>query len=118
MRKAKNKKLKREMRHKKVRSKISGTAQKPRLSVFRSNQHIYAQLIDDEGQKTLVAVSDLGIKSKKSSGKVMAKEIGKKLAQNAKEKGLKKIVFDRGGYKFHGRIMELARGAREGGLEF
>ncbi|OGD30927.1 50S ribosomal protein L18 [Candidatus Azambacteria bacterium RIFCSPHIGHO2_01_FULL_44_55] len=113
-----SKQLKRTKRHRRVRAKISGTAQRPRLSVFRSNQHIYAQLIDDEGRKTLVAVSDLGIKSKKSGGKIVALEVGKKLAQTAKEKGFKEVIFDRGGYRFHGRVMELARGAREGGLVF
>lgn len=109
---------KKQARHQRVRAKIKGTAGRPRLSVFRSNQHIYAQLIDDEGRKTLVAVSDLGIKSKKSGGKAVALEVGKKLAQAAKEKGLKEVVFDRGGYRFHGRVMELARGAREDGLKF
>lgn len=109
---------KRQARHQRVRAKIKGTATRPRLSVFRSNQHIYAQLIDDEDQKTLVAVSDFGLKSKKTGSKIGALEVGKKLARIAKEKGVKKVVFDRGGYKFHGRVMDLARGAREGGLEF
>ncbi len=108
----KNKNAKRTARRKRIRSKVFGMAEKPRLSVFKSNKYIYAQLIDDENKKTLVASSvlDKGVKS--------AYNLGESLAKKAAEKKIKKIVFDRGGYKFHGKILELAKGAREGGLEF
>lgn len=105
---------KRLRRHKRVRAKIFGTAQRPRLCVFKSNQHIYAQLIDDEKGKTLAAASDLEIK--KSAEKT--KEVGKLIAEKAKVKKIEKVVFDRGGYKYHGRVKALAEGAREGGLNF
>lgn len=101
-------------RHKRVRAKIFGTARRPRLCVFKSNQHIYAQLIDDEKGKTLVAASDLEIK--KSAEKT--KEVGKLIAEKAKVKKIEKVVFDRGGYKYHGRVKILAEAAREGGLKF
>ncbi len=104
------KQLKRQMRHKRVRAKINGTSERPRLSVFKSNKYIYLQLVDDVNGKTLVAASDRGLKS--------AYEVGQLLAKKAAEKGIKKVVFDRGGYKFHGAILELAKGAREGGLKF
>jgi large subunit ribosomal protein L18 len=114
-------------RHKRIRAKIFGTAKRPRLAVFRSNQHIYGQLIDDEAGRTLVAVSDhilkgsIGSKEKVKDGKrgvSRALEAGKLIAQKAKEKSIKNTVFDRGGYKYHGRIKAFAEGAREGGLEF
>lgn len=108
------KQIKRNRRHKRVRAKIFGTARRPRLCVFKSNQHIYAQLIDDEKGKTLVAASDLEIK--KSAEKT--KELGKLIAEKAKVKKIEKVVFDRGGYKYHGRVKALAEGAREGGLNF
>ena len=110
MAKIKNRKIKKQMRHKRVRAKIKGMEKRPRLSVFKSNKHIYAQLIDDENNKTLAAVSDKGLKS--------AYEIGKLLAKKALDKSVKEVIFDRSGYKFHGTILELAKGAREGGLKF
>jgi len=106
----KTKKLKREMRHRRIRAKIKGTAKRPRLSVFKSNKYLYTQLVDDENGKILIAASDGGLKS--------AYEVGKLLAKKAADKGIKMVVFDRSGYKFHGTILELAKGAREGGLKF
>lgn len=105
------------IRHKRVRARAIGTKQRPRLSVFRSNKHIFLQLIDDRAGKTLVSAADL--KSKKKLTKTeLAKSAGKKLAETAKEKKIKKVVFDRGGYKYHGRVKAAAEGAREGGLNF
>ena len=106
-------------RHVRVRAKISGTALRPRLCVYRSNANISAQIIDDERGVTLVSASTLeasfeGIGSNKEA----AKKIGIALAQRAIEKGISEVVFDRGGYIFHGRVSELAAGAREGGLKF
>ena len=106
------------IRHKRIRAKIKGTAERPRFSVFKSNRHFFIQLIDDEAQKTLISVSDKEIKSKSKSRKIIAREIGKILAKKALIRGVKNVVFDRGGYKFHGIISELAEGAREGGLKF
>lgn len=106
------------IRHKRIRAKIKGTAERPRFSVFKSNRHFFIQLIDDGAQKTLISVSDKEIKSKSKSRKIIAREIGKTLAKKALGRDVKKIVFDRGGYKFHGVISELAEGAREGGLKF
>jgi len=108
----KNRNTKRIARHKRVRAKVFGTHEKPRLSVFKSNKYIYAQLIDDENNKTLIASSvlDKGVKS--------AYTLGESLAKKATDIKIKKIVFDRGGYKFHGKILELAKGARKGGLDF
>lgn len=106
-------------RHARVRNKISGTAERPRLSVFRSEKHIYAQLIDDVKGNTLASASslekDFGMKG---SDKAAAKEVGKRLAKKAAEKGITAVVFDRSGYIYHGRVKELAEGAREGGLSF
>ncbi len=103
-----------------IRHKISGTAQIPRLSVFRSNKDIYAQLIDDVAGITLCASSSRNKNLKELTGNKTdkAKEVGKLLAQQAFEKGIKKIAFDRGGYLYHGRVKALAEGAREGGLQF
>jgi large subunit ribosomal protein L18 len=109
--------MSRERRHNRIRAKAIGTKEKPRLSVFRSNRHITLQLIDDQSGKTLVSASDLKLK-KKATKTEIAKEIGKKLAETAKEKKIKKVVFDRGGYKYHGRVKAAAEGAREGGLNF
>ncbi|HXK34913.1 MAG TPA: 50S ribosomal protein L18 [Candidatus Paceibacterota bacterium] len=100
---------------KRIRAKISGTADRPRLSVFRSNRFIYAQLIDDVAGKTLVSVSDLKLKGVAAK---RAKEVGLLLAKSAKAKKLSHIVFDRGGFRFAGRVQALAGGAREGGLQF
>jgi large subunit ribosomal protein L18 len=106
-------------RHKRVRAKIKGTAQCPRLSVFRSLNHIYAQIIDDCSGVTLVSASSIE-KSFVGKGrdKVAAREVGKILAQRTVSSGIKSVVFDRGGYLFHGRVKELAEGAREIGLKF
>ncbi len=120
--KVKTKKEKREKRHKRLRAKIIGSAKQPRLSVFKSNKHTYAQLIDDSKGKTLFSASDLEIKSKenkKDNKKTdLAKKIGQLIAKKGIENKIKKVVFDRGGYKYHGRIKGVAEGAREGGLEF
>ena len=106
-------------RHRRVRGKISGTPERPRLNVFRSNTNIYAQIIDDVNAVTLVAASSLS-KEFESSGKnkQAAREIGKMIAKQAIEKNIKNVIFDRGGYIYHGRVRELAEGAREGGLKF
>ncbi len=103
-------------RKSRVRGKISGTADKPRLSVFRSNKHIFAQLIDDNTGATLVHVSDLGEKNGQKRDK--AKSTGMALAKAAKTKKIEAVTFDRNGYKYHGRVAALAEGAREGGLKF
>lgn len=99
-----------------VRKDILGTAEKPRLSVFRSNVHIYAQLIDDVNSKTLAAASDMGIKTAKPVEK--AAQVGAKIAELAKKQGIEAAVFDRNGRKFHGRVKALADAAREAGLKF
>ena len=101
-----------------VRGKIVGTAERPRLSVFRSSKHIYAQLIDDLQGVTLAAASSRGKEAAYGGNKKAAADIGKKLAQAAKEKGINKVAFDRGHYRYHGRIKALADAAREGGLQF
>jgi large subunit ribosomal protein L18 len=122
----------RKVRHRSLRKRISGTTERPRLVVYRSAKHIYAQVIDDSTQKTLVAASDLAkkpAKGEKQAGKdgggekppkksVRAKEVGAKLAKLCLEKGISKVVFDRGGYKYHGRVSAVAAGAREAGLDF
>jgi len=117
---AKNKREKRYRRHKRVRAKIFGTKERPRLCVFRSQKHIYAQLIDDTKGHTLVSANDLELKNSKiKKTKVdIAFEVGKLIAQKAKKLKIKKVVFDRGGYKYHGRVKALAEGARSEGLEF
>ncbi|MDO8424519.1 MAG: 50S ribosomal protein L18 [bacterium] len=109
---------KRNRRHKRVRARAFGTKDKPRLCVFRSNRHIYGQLINDDNGKILAAASDLKVKTKKGSKVDVAREIGKLIAGKAKDLKIEKAVFDRGGYKYHGRIKALAEGAREGGLKF
>ena len=103
-------------RHLHVRKKVSGGSKNPRLSVFKSGKHIYAQIIDDSVGKTLVSESDLKILSKVKVEK--AYEVGKKLAEKAKKIKIIEVVFDRGGFLYHGRIAKLAEGAREGGLKF
>lgn len=106
-------------RHKRVRSKVSGTPERPRLNVFRSEKNIYAQVIDDVAGNTLVAASSLDKEITGNGGnKEAARAVGKLIAERAKAKGIKTVVFDRGGYLYHGRVAELAEGAREGGLEF
>lgn len=106
-------------RHRRVRGKIAGTAQKPRLDVFRSNSNIYAQIIDDVNGVTLCAASTVEKAFTGNGGnKEAAREVGKLIAKRAADKGITDVVFDRGGYIFHGRVKELADGAREGGLNF
>ncbi len=110
------KKLHRIRRHEKVRAKISGTSSRPRIAVFKSNQYIYAQVVDDESGKTLLSVSDMEVKKGKKSEKAL--KIGETLAARMKEKGLLEAVFDRGGFKFHGRVKSVADGLRNGGIKF
>lgn len=109
--------LNRQKRHLRVRKDVTGTPDKPRLAVFRSGKHIYAQLIDDKAGKTLLQSSDLK-PAKKGTKTEMAYEVGKNLAAAAVKKGIKEVVFDRGGFLYHGRVEKLASGAREGGLKF
>ncbi len=97
-----------------IRQKISGTASRPRASVFRSNKEIYIQLVDDVNGVTLASASSVGLSGNKSE---QAKEVGKAIAQKAKDAGIETVVFDRSGYLYHGRIKSLAEGAREGGLQ-
>ena len=106
-------------RHKRVRAKISGTAARPRLCVYRSNAHIAAQIIDDVAGVTLVSASTLEKAFEGNGGnKEAAKKVGLMIAERAAQKGITDVVFDRGGYLYHGRVSELADGAREGGLKF
>ena len=106
-------------RHRRVRGKVAGTAARPRLAVFRSNRGIEAQLVDDETGRTLAAASWIALpKSFKGEKVAQAAEVGKLLAANAKQAGVEAVVFDRGGYLYHGRVKALADGAREGGLQF
>lgn len=129
----KNKKEQKIRRHRRVRAKVAGTSARPRLAVFRSNRHIYAQLIDDQNQRTLIQAGDLVFdfkkggtarggklaRGKKAEGKVeLSKKVGLALGKMVLEQGLKKIVFDRGGYKYHGRVKALAEGLREAGVKF
>ena len=109
----------RKKRHKRVRGKIAGTPERPRLNVFRSEKHIYAQIIDDTNGVTLCSASSLE-KSFKGSGsnKEGAQKVGKQVAERAVKSGIENVVFDRGGYIYHGRVKELAEAAREGGLKF
>ena len=104
-------------RHKRVRAKISGTAERPRLNVFRSEKNIYAQVIDDVSGVTLCSASSLKMEGN-GGNKTAAREVGKAVAKAALAKGIENVVFDRGGYLYHGRVAELAEGAREGGLKF
>ena len=114
-----NKNAMRLKRHIRVRGKISGTPECPRLNVFRSNANIYAQIIDDVNGVTLVAASTLDKEFEGATGNVeAAKKVGLVLAERAKAKGIEDVVFDRGGYLYHGRVAALAEGAREGGLNF
>jgi len=110
---------KRYRRHRRVRAKVKGTKDCPRLSVFRSSQHIYVQLIDDNKGKTLLSFSDSEIKKNKGLTKIqLAKQVGSSIAKKALEKKIKKVVFDRAGYKYHGRVKAVAEGARKEGLSF
>jgi large subunit ribosomal protein L18 len=109
----------RQRRHRRIRGKIAGTAERPRLVVTRSNKGISAQLVDDQAGKTLAAASWLALKkSFKGTKTEQAAEVGKQLAANAKKAGIETVVFDRGGYLYHGRVKALADSAREGGLRF
>lgn len=112
----------RKRRQRRIRMKISGTAERPRLNVFRSLEHIYAQLIDDEAGKTLVSAStlDKGLRDElgKKNKREQAKAVGEAIAERAKDAGIETVVFDRGGFIYHGRVKALAEGAREGGLKF
>ena len=106
-------------RHNRVRGKISGTAERPRLCVFRSENHIYAQIIDDVAGNTLVSASSVEKGFEGNGGNIeAAKKIGAAIAERALQKGIEEVVFDRGGYIYHGRVKALAEGAREGGLKF
>lgn len=109
----------RERRHKRIRKKVIGDREKPRLYVFRSNKYIYAQIIDDTSGRVLLGFSNLNNPNLKTGKKIeSAREIGVQIAKLALEKGIKKVAFDRGGYKYHGRVKALAEGARQGGLQF
>ena len=120
--KKENRKAIREKKHARIRNRFSGTAQRPRLAVYRSNKHIYAQIIDDEAGKTLVSASTLDKEVKASiengSNKEGAAAVGKKIAERALAANINEVVFDRGGYIFHGRVAALAEAAREAGLKF
>jgi len=110
-----NKIDKRQKRHKKIRSRIKGTSERPRLFVFRSNNHIYANLINDETGKTIATANDMEIKGSKTEKAI---KVGELIAEKAKENKIELAVFDRGGYKYHGRVKALADSAREKGLKF
>ena len=115
-----DRKLSREARHLRVRKKVTGTAERPRLAVYRSEKNIYAQIIDDVAGKTLVSASSLDkeFTLKVGSNKEAAKLVGELVAKKAADKGITEVVFDRGGYIYHGRVQMLAEGAREAGLQF
>ena len=104
--------------HKRIREKVAGTSERPRLAVFRSLNHIYAQVIDDQQGLTVASASSMALKLKTGGNIAAAKEIGKKVAEEAAAKGVKKVVFDRGGFLYHGRVKALADAAREAGLQF
>ncbi len=122
MLKAKSRQINRKKRHRRVRTKVFGTPERPRLNVFRSSKHIYAQVIDDQAGVTLVAASSLdsGLRADLNQGgnREAARKVGALLANRAKDRGIEEVVFDRGGYLYHGRVKELADGAREAGLNF
>jgi large subunit ribosomal protein L18 len=105
-------------RHRRVRGKVEGTAQRPRLVVFRSNRGIFAQLVDDSSGRTLTSASWTAVAGEKANKTDQAKAVGLAIADAAKKAGIKSCVFDRGGYLYHGRVKALAEGAREGGLQF
>ena len=115
--KKESKNVNRLKRHARIRKNLSGTSTTPRLNIFRSNTNIYAQIIDDTTGKTLVSASSLDMKLKGLNVEV-AKQVGTEIAKRAQEKGIEKIVFDRGGYKYHGRVAAVADGARKKGLKF
>ena len=105
----------RERRHNRVRAKVAGSQERPRLVVFRSVKHIYAQLVDDAAQRTLATATDKDVSGTKTT---KSTAVGKLIAEKAKAAGITRVVFDRGGYRYHGRVKAVADGAREGGLEF
>ena len=115
--KRQDRKVNRFKRHKRVRVHVAGTAERPRLAVFRSLNHLYAQLIDDGASHTMAAASTVDLKAK-GNGVAQAQEVGKAIAAKAKAAGVNQVVFDRGGFLYHGRIKALADAAREAGLEF
>ncbi|MBU6447908.1 50S ribosomal protein L18 [Patescibacteria group bacterium] len=117
MNKQELKNAKRIRRHKRVRAKVKGSESRPRLAVFRASQHIYAQVIDDASGKVLAAASSLDIKSKANKSD-KASEVGALIAKKSLEKNIKEVVFDRGGYQYHGRVKALAEAARQAGLKF
>jgi len=117
MKAIKQKRIKRQIRHNRVRARLTPGNGRLRLCVFRSGKHIYAQIIDDAAGKTLVSATSSALKAKGKKSDV-AKEVGKSIAAKALEKKISQVVFDRGGYKYHGRVKALAEGAREGGLKF
>lgn len=108
----------RKKRHFRIRRKVSGTATRPRLNIYRSNKHIFAQIIDDNAGHTLVAANSVEMKLERGSGVEAAKQVGSELAKRALAADVKEVVFDRGGYLYHGRVQALADAAREAGLEF
>jgi len=121
MDKTQEKRRKRLRRHRHVRRKLAGTAERPRMAIFRSLKHIYAQVIDDDAGKTIAAASTRSeeLRGEKSGGNVgAAKKLGALIAEKAKARGVSRVAFDRGGYKFHGRVKALAEAAREAGLSF
>jgi large subunit ribosomal protein L18 len=115
IRRARSREDRRTRRHIRVRRKVSGTAERPRLVVYRSLKHIYAQLVDDTAGRTLITVTDNDVEGKKT---VRSAEVGRRIAARAKESGVTRVVFDRAGYQYHGRVKAVAEAAREGGLEF
>jgi large subunit ribosomal protein L18 len=108
----------RQKRHRRLRSRISGTADRPRLAVYRSLNQIYAQVIDDRSGRTLAAASSLEAKDSKAKKAEAAKAVGEKIAEKAKAAGIQEVIFDRGGYRYHGRVKALAEAARSNGLRF
>jgi len=115
-----NRRVNRQAKHERVRKKVFGTPEKPRLCVYKSGKHMYAQIIDDKASHTLVAAStlDKDVNLTSTSNKEAAKFVGESIAKKALEKGITEVVFDRGGYIYHGKVQELANGAREAGLKF
>jgi large subunit ribosomal protein L18 len=112
------KRQKRNRRHRRIRRKVAGTAERPRLCVFRSLRHIYAQLVDDDAGRTLVAASSHNLDGESGNNTKTAQDVGKLVAERAREKQIDAVIFDRGGYRYHGRIKALADAARENGLKF
>jgi len=114
------KRLGRQRRHRRVRKRVAGTATRPRLAVFRSNNHISAQLIDDHDGRTMAAAStvEADLRSGSTGTVEAAKQVGQRIGERAKSAGIEKVVFDRGGFRYHGRVAAVAEGAREAGLEF